>query len=134
MRNVSRLLIALIPAVMLWSVPGLSAAPADPALPLVAIKGFVIARDDSVLTVRHGDTLVGVRLTGTTVVTGVRASGGEIILHDLVRVEGTRAPDGMLVASRIDVVLSGDGVQVSRPGFSVFWNWVLNGSWSVPVR
>jgi hypothetical protein len=39
------------------------------------------------------------------------------------------------VARRVDVVLAAEGLQRTQPqGNSLFWNWVVNGSLSVPLR
>ncbi|MDQ7843851.1 MAG: DUF5666 domain-containing protein [Armatimonadota bacterium] len=126
-----RFLPALIVMIALGSAA--SAAPAGPP-PVVAVKGFVIACNGSVLTVRHGRAFVDVQMTDATVVTGRRTSRGEIVPNDLVWVEGMDAPDGALVARRIEVLFLGEGLQMRRPELGVFWNWVLTGSWSLPVR
>lgn len=100
----------------------------------VSLKGFVTARSEGTITVRNGDgSMVTVVLGPTTVVSGVRTAAPEIALNDLVRVEGMREPGGRVVARRVNVVLSADGLRRSRPTYSVFWEWVVNGSFSLPL-
>lgn len=128
-------MVRVLPALLLALLLGSAAArAASPQPGEVSLKGFVVARPEGGITVRHGDgSVVTVALTPATVVAGVRAAAPEIALRDLVRVEGTREPGGRIVARRVDVVLAAEGLSRSRPTYSVFWNWVVNGSLSLPL-
>ncbi|HXF82584.1 MAG TPA: hypothetical protein VNN19_07520 [bacterium] len=101
----------------------------------VGVKGFVVDRRGPDLTVRSGDgAAVVVRLAPGTEVAGLRTAAAEIALLDLVRVEGLRGAGGVVLARRVDVVMAGDGFRRGRAEErSLFWRWVLNGAFSVPL-
>lgn len=101
----------------------------------VSLKGFVVARSEQTLSVRHGNgPVTPVLLSAATVIGGLRRSPGEITVNDVVRVEGVRAAGGGVAAHRVDVVLAAEGFRRAQPEYnSVFWNWVVNGSLSVPL-
>ncbi|HET6946693.1 MAG TPA: hypothetical protein VFJ45_02645 [bacterium] len=126
--------VAILLVLSFW--PAASAA----AGPEMTVKGFVVSRSVGALAIRHIDgSMVTVRLMNATVISGVRASRGEIALGDLIRAEGVREGDGsgddVILASRVEVVLGAEALERSRPApTSVFWNWILNGSLSVPLR
>ena len=129
------------PAVALLLVLNFWPAAVAAAGPEMTVKGFVVSRSEGALAIRHVDrSMVTVRLMSATVISGVRASGGEIAVGDLIRAEGVREGDGsgddVILASRVEVVLGAEALERShRPvTTSVFWNWILNGSLSVPLR
>jgi len=129
------------PTVALLLVLSFWPAAAAAAVPEMTVKGFVVSRSAGALALRHVDgSMVTVRLMSATVISGVRTSGGEIAVGDLIRAEGVREGDrhgdDVILASRVEVVLGAETLERShrRVTTNVFWNWVLNGSLSVPLR
>jgi hypothetical protein len=119
------LLLSLVPTAALAGAPPES----------VGLKGFVVERWGADLTVRSGDgARVVVRLAPGTEIAGLRTAAAEIALHDLVRVEGVRGAGGVVLARRVDVVMAGEGFHRGRAAEpSLFWRWVLNGAFSLPL-
>lgn len=112
---------------------------AESAEPVLSVKGFVISRSEQVLTIHNGGgTRVRVIIGPQTVVRGVRASPTAIGVHDLVRAEGTAAPEAGIFATLIEVVFAGDGLALGgRPnggGYGSFLlNWIMNGKFTIDL-
>jgi len=108
------------PAVALLLVLNFWPAAVAAAGPEMTVKGFVVSRSEGALAIRHVDrSMVTVRLMSATVISGVRASGGEIAVGDLIRAEGVREGDGngddVILASRVEVVFDTPQIAVTIP-------------------
>jgi hypothetical protein len=133
---------AALGAVLLF-IPPAEGAPRTALAPRV--KGVVISRSaglliiDQVLLAESGQPRTAqVVISPRTRVAGRRSAAPDISVHDLIRADGIRLPDGSLEALHIEIVLTAEEISRGRPaqsGFSsLFWDWVLRGSVSIPLR
>ncbi len=108
------------------------------------VKGVVISRTEQALIVDQVLALdtalartVRVVMTWRTHVAGRRNAAPAISVRDLVRADGFYLPDGSLEALHVEVILTAEEALVARrplAGFAgMFWNWILNGSLSIPL-
>jgi hypothetical protein len=81
---------------------------------LATVKGFVVAKTATSMTLREGRTLVYMAVTPLTKVSGRRASFAAIAVDDVVRVEASMGPNRRLVASRLDVVFTAGPMTLVR--------------------
>lgn len=79
-----------------------------------AVKGFVVARTTTSLTLLAGDRRVVVLITVDTRVLGQRTASSHITAHDVVRAEGRWTSGNRLVAERIDVVVAAGNLGLRR--------------------
>lgn len=112
---------------------------AEAAEPVLTVKGFVISRSDHVLTIHNGGgTKVRLIVGPATVVKGLRTSCDAIGVNDLIRAEGTSAPESGIHAALIDVVFVGDGLALGsrRKGNgngNFLLNWIMNGKFTIDL-
>ena len=83
-------------------------------LQLRAVKGFVVARTATSLTLLAGDLRVLVAVTPETRVLGQRHAVSDIAPNDVVRAEGRWTTGNRLLAERIDVVVAAGSLALKR--------------------
>ncbi len=129
---------AVVAAAMAAAFLLIAAASAQTALDTGTVKGSVVERtEETLLLTPGGSARYRVMLTPRTVVRGQRRTVQEIAVHDYVRVDGRFVNPQRIEANVIEVLLTAGGLSISanRAGLAgVFWNWILNGGITIPVK
>ena len=108
------------------------------------LKGVVISHSERVLVIdqvlraaAEQPRTARIVLSARTRIAGRRTTAAAIRVNDLVRADGILAPDGSLEALHLEVVLTADEISVAHSapaGLSGrFWQWILNGSLTIPL-
>jgi len=102
-----------------------AASPPALSIPLLSKKGFVTDKTPESMTLAEGNGTVRVMVNARTQVMGLRASVAEILLNDIVRVEG----------DRIEVLFAANSTAAAqKPRIATtntLLSWILNGGIAV---
>ncbi len=131
------ILLSVLPAAAAQSEPSAETAakPGFGFVQLLSTKGIVTAKGERSLAIREGGRVLHVIITHQTRIGGLRTAFAQIVVSDIVRVEGTSpTPSRVMTANQIEVLFAAETTERLRAKRgNTLWDWIQNGGVTVDL-